>query len=102
MAGGNNHALRTDHALHPVKDELASSSKSEEKGTAMKRICFNVPESLYDDLQEFAAERGDSMTGVFRWCLGTGKAVWDELKDDNSIGTFDDKGRMTKHFVFQK
>lgn len=52
----------------------------------MKRVSFYIPEQLYDDIQAFAQERGDSVAGVLRWSLGVGKVIWDEIKSgDNTI-----------------
>ncbi|HWM91409.1 MAG TPA: hypothetical protein VN493_11650 [Thermoanaerobaculia bacterium] len=66
----------------------------------MKRVSFYIPEPLYEDLQEFARERGDTMTGLLRWSLGIGKAVWDEIKDGKKIRSDAPDGSSPKEFVF--
>jgi hypothetical protein len=67
--------------------ELASSGKKLpfKAKPHMKRVSFYVPEQLYDDIQAFAMERGETVTGVLRWSLGVGKAIWDEIKSGQKI-----------------
>jgi hypothetical protein len=51
----------------------------------MKRVSFYVPEHLYDDIQAFAQERGETVTGTLRWALGVSKVIWDEIKQGHMI-----------------
>jgi hypothetical protein len=51
----------------------------------MKRVSFYVPEHLYDDIQAFARERGETVTGTLRWSLGVGKVIWEEIKQGHMI-----------------
>lgn len=75
------HAAETDEG----NDTALPKPVSFNKRTTMKRVSFYIPEALYDDIQEFADERGDSMTGVLRWSLGVGKAIWDQIKAGHRI-----------------
>lgn len=68
----------------------------------MKRVSFYLPEPLYEDIQRFANERGDSMTGVLRWSLGIGKAIWDEIKSGGKVRVYPASGEenQKKELVF--
>jgi hypothetical protein len=88
--------------LRKVEPKRAATERPKSHEDPPRRLSFKVPQSLYDELQEFADERGDTMTGVFRWCLGTGKLVWDEIQDQQRIVTIDESGNVTKQFVFQR
>jgi hypothetical protein len=81
-------------AAHPAPTPV------ERPGVVMKRVSFCVPEPLYNDLQEFADERGDSMTGVIRWSLGMSKAIWDELKTGNRIQVHSPEHKPLKELIF--
>jgi hypothetical protein len=65
----------------------------------MKRVSFNLPEPLFVDIQNFASERGDTMTGVLRWSLGLGKAIWDEVRAGNQIQVVDAARDVLKELV---
>lgn len=66
----------------------------------MRRVSFYVPEPLYNDIQQFAQERGDTITGVLRWSLGIGKAVWDEIRDGHRIRSSSPDGTAQKELIF--
>lgn len=65
----------------------------------MRRVSFNLPEPLFEDIQNFAAERGDTMTGVLRWSLGLGKAIWDEVRAGHQIQVVDNTREVLKELV---
>jgi hypothetical protein len=65
-----------------------------------KKVVLYLPEPLYSDLLGFAEDRGETMTGLFRWALGLSKAVWDEVKAGNRIRVARD-GKVVKEFVIE-
>ena len=51
----------------------------------VRRVSVSVPEVLYCDLEMWAEERNDSLSGVFRWSLGVAKVIWDQMQAGNHI-----------------
>lgn len=84
-------------AANRFEKRLAPESPMPGKG--MKRVSFYLPEPLYEDLIEFANERGETMTGLFRWAFGLSKTVWDEVKEGNRIRVATKDGKMIKEFL---
>jgi hypothetical protein len=88
------------------KDVTAASSSFPPEGKPplkMKRVSFNVPERLYDDIQAFAEERGETITGVMRWSLGVSKVIWDEIKQGHSIrSTPPQEGVERRELIFSR
>ena len=76
---------------------LAGAAKS----VQMRRVSFNLPEPLFQDIQEFAAERGETMTGVLRWSLGLGKAIWDEVKAGNRVQLVSQDDEVVKELMLR-
>lgn len=73
-------AVRRPAVPSPQRERDAAGAALPFKAkTPMRRVSFYVPEPLYQDILNFAQERGDSMTGVLRWSLGVAKVIWDEV-----------------------
>jgi hypothetical protein len=72
------------------------------KPLRMKRVSFYVPEHLYDDIQAFAQERGETITGVLRWSLGVGKVIWDEIKQGHAIRSTPPKEGDMRRLIFSR
>ena len=91
---------RADNTL-PFENGAAVSPPSETSATGvpMRRVSFNLPEPLFEDIQRFAAERGETMTGVLRWSLGLGKAIWDEVRAGNRVQVVGDDKEVVKELV---
>ena len=67
------------------------------RSVRMKRVSFYVPEQLYDDIQAFADDRGDTVAGVLRWSLGVGKVIWDDIKGGRIIRSTDSNNSTAGH-----
>lgn len=51
----------------------------------VRRISVSIPEPLYQDLVAWADEREESLSGLFRWSIGVGKVIWDQLQEGRRI-----------------
>ena len=82
--------------------QLSLAGKAKPKPSVqMRRVSFNLPEPLFQDIQEFAAERGETMTGVLRWSLGLGKAIWDEVKAGNRVQLVSEDDEVVKELMLR-
>lgn len=70
--------------------------------SSMKRVVFRVPATDHADITKFAKERGDTVTGLFRWCLSVGRAVATEMKAGNRIAVLPKEGGVEKELIFSK
>ena len=99
-------ATVADHLLEAAVGPPAGTGPSTGSGAGpgtvtMRRVSFNLPEPLFKDIQNFAAERGDTMTGVLRWSLGIGKAIWDEVRAGHRVQVIDSGRDVVKELVLQ-
>lgn len=85
----------------PAETTVSVGAKPAAHAVPMRRVSFNLPEPLFEDIQQFAAERGETMTGVLRWSLGLGKAIWNEVKAGNRVHVVSDDQEVVKELVLR-
>ena len=73
-----------------------------QKPAGMKRVVLRVPTPLHEDIGEFAAERGETVVGLFRWCLAVGRAIANEQASGNRFVVVSGEGEFKKELIFQR
>ena len=68
----------------------------------MKRLCIYMPVTVYEELEEFSAERGETLTSTMRWALSTAKAVWDVIKGGHKIEVADRDNERRGALIFTR
>jgi len=62
----------------------------------MKRINLNLPEPLYCDLEELAAETGKTMTEIVKAGLGLANLIYRDIGAHERLAIADSTGRVVK------
>jgi len=62
----------------------------------MRRLNLNLPETLYQDIEQLAAEQGRSMADVLRIGLGLAYLVSSERKNGGHFAIIDAEGQLHK------
>lgn len=70
--------------------------------SSTKRVVFRVPATDHADITEFAKERGDTVVGLFRWCLSVGRVIATELMAGNRIIVISKEDGAKKELIFSK
>jgi hypothetical protein len=78
------------------------TTESRSTRVKMKRVSFYMPEALFDDLCEFAGDRGETVTSLIRWALGFAGVCWEESKAGNRICVSSDGERVDKEIIISR
>jgi len=100
-AGGLSAPADHPPATRPAQRPNGRVKASKPTG-GMKRVSVYIPEQLYLDLQDFADQRGDTVGGVLRWCMGVGKVIWDQISDGYVIHSTPTEPGDRRELVFNR
>ena len=81
------------------KDELAMTSSP---GQEVRRLNINLPEPVFQELQQLSASTGRSMTELVRTALGLVNVAYTETDRSHVLAVADKDGKLLKQLVIPR
>lgn len=78
------------------------SSNSATEAPEVRRLNINLPESVFQELQQLSTSTGRSMTDLVRTALGLVNVAYQETNEAHVIAVADKQGKLLKQLVIPR
>lgn len=80
-------------------EHVASSNSMPDQAPGVRRLNINLPEPVFQELQQLSSSTGRSMTDLVRTALGLVNVAYEETERSHVLAVADKNGKLLKQLV---
>jgi hypothetical protein len=90
---------RKEGLVANIEEQVASGSSMSDQVPGVRRLNINLPEPVFQELQQLSSSTGRSMTDLVRTALGLVNVAYAETNRSHVLAVADKSGKVLKQLV---